>query len=67
MCRISKQRRFFIDRIAGGKAFKGIPQHRVAERHLVDWEIALEHAAAGAEGVDAGVDVWPPGGGKFFR
>src|SRR6516165_4863416 len=55
------ERGFLRDRAAGGDALKGIPQHRVAGAHLIDREIALEIAALGAEELDTGFDIGPPG------
>src|SRR4051794_4274184 len=39
------------------ETFESIEQHRIAAGTLVDREVALEHAAAGAEILDAGVDI----------
>src|ERR1700719_3412805 len=41
--------------------FECVEQHRIAAGALVDREVAFEHAAAGAEILDAGVDIGPPG------
>src|SRR5437899_9510675 len=39
----------------------GTPERRVAIGALVDGEVALEHAAPGAESFDAGLEIRPPG------
>ena len=44
-----------------------IEQHRVAARALVDGKVALEHAAVGAERLDAGLDIGPPGVRQLTR
>src|SRR5471032_1074008 len=55
-CRARKQGRLFGRRRLGGQPLEGIPQHAEARGDLVDREIALEHAALGAEQLDAGLD-----------
>src|SRR5258705_10950726 len=47
--------------------FECVEQHRVAAGPLVDREIALEHAAAGAEILDTGIDIGPPRIGHLTR
>src|SRR5271156_713075 len=37
-----------------------VEQHRIAAGTLVDREVAFEHAAVGAEILDASVDIGPP-------
>src|SRR5580658_5516850 len=44
-----------------------VEQHRIAARTLVDREVAFEHAAVGAEILDAGLDIRPPGIGHLAR
>src|SRR5207237_2744655 len=56
----------FDGRLVGGDAFEGIPQLGVAARLLVRREIAFEHAAAGAESFDAGLDILAPRRGEVF-
>src|SRR5438128_10742229 len=51
---------FFRCRGAAREPLERVEQHWVAAGALVDREIALEHAAAGAEAFDAGVDIGPP-------
>ena len=59
--------RFLIGhRRAGGDPFEGVPQLCVAAGLLVRREVALEHAAAGAESFDAWLDVLAPRRGKFL-
>src|SRR5947208_2094428 len=45
---------------AGGDALERVPQRRVADAHLLDGVVALEHAAARAEALDAGLEIRPP-------
>src|SRR4051812_34363197 len=40
-----------LRRIAVRQAFEGVPHHDIAVRDLVRRKVALEHAAAGAEGL----------------
>src|SRR6266404_559016 len=44
-----------VGRGAGDDALEGVPQCPVADRHLVDRKVALEHAALGTEQLDAGL------------
>src|SRR6516165_6522233 len=44
-----------------------VEQHWIAAGTLVDREVALEHRALGAEGGDAGLDIWPPGRRQLLR
>ena len=50
-----------------GEPFEGVVQHRVRERHLVDREIAFEHAALGAELLDAIVQQRRDRGSELLR
>jgi len=52
---------FSSARAAGGDPLEGVPHDRIAAHPLVDREIALEHRALRAEGVDADFDVRAPG------
>src|SRR6266478_5089614 len=52
---------------AAREPLEGVEQHRIAAGTLIDREIALEHAAVGAEIRDAGVDIGPPGIGHLTR
>src|SRR6267378_4292596 len=52
---------------AAREPLKCVEQHRIAAGTLIDREIALEHAAVGAEIRDAGVDIGPPGIGHLTR
>src|SRR6202048_2004945 len=56
----------FDGRRVGRDALEGIPQLGVAARLLVRREIALEHAAAGAESFDAGLDILALRRGEVF-
>src|ERR1700730_2465877 len=47
--------------------FAGVEQHRVAAGTLVDREITIEHAAAGAEILDTNIDIRPPRIGHLIR
>src|SRR4029077_10271286 len=47
---------FLGRRGAAREPFERVEQHRIAARALVDREIALEHAAIGAEILDASLD-----------
>src|SRR5690606_21807614 len=51
----------------GGDALEGVPERGVAAAAEVDREVAFEHAALRAEGVDALVDVGPPFTGELLR
>src|SRR5437588_9820567 len=57
----------FRRRGAAREPLEGIEQHRIAARPLVDREVAFEHAAAGAEALDAGLDIGPPGTSQLSR
>src|ERR1700677_1242406 len=50
-----------------GEQFACVPERCVAVRTLVHGEVALEHAAIGAERFDAGLDIGFPRGGESFR
>ena len=50
---VVEQRGLMFGRGAGGDPLERVPQHRVAAHRLVDGKIALEHAAVGAERLDA--------------
>jgi hypothetical protein len=52
---------------ASSDALKGIPQRGPANPHLFHGEIALEHAAVGAEPFDAGLHVGAPVRRQFSR
>src|ERR1700680_2652646 len=52
---------FLRSRGAAGEPLERVPHHRITAGALVDWEIAFEHAAIGAEILDAGLDVRAPG------
>jgi len=45
---------------AGGDALESVPQRSIADAHLVDGKIALEHGAMRAEQIDAGLDIGAP-------
>ena len=53
-------------RRAGGDPLEGVPQLGVAAGLLVRREVALEHAAVGAERLDARLDVLAPRRGEFL-
>src|SRR5579875_571695 len=57
----AEQRGLLLLRRAGGQALEAVPADRVAVAALVYRKVALEHAAVGAEGVDAGFDIGLPG------
>src|SRR5437764_14803198 len=59
-CRAGEEIGFFRCRDAAREPLEGVEQHGVAAGALVDREVALEHAAAGAEAFDAGVDIRLP-------
>src|SRR6202022_618788 len=65
-CSAAVERRLFGCRRASGNALESVPQLGVAARLLVRREVALEHAAIGTEGLDAGFYILAPCGGKFF-
>src|SRR5262249_49576981 len=46
---------------AAGQNLARVPVRRIAVSALVDREVALEHAALGAEAFDAGLEIRPPG------
>src|SRR5438552_15281505 len=52
---------FFRCRGAACEPLERIEQDGIAAGALVDREIALEHAAVGAETLDAAFDIGPPG------
>ena len=58
---------FFRPGGAARKPFERVEQHRIAARALVDRKVAFEHAAVGAETLDAGIDIGPPGIGHLLR
>src|ERR1700736_1746273 len=58
---------FLGRRGAARQPFERVEQHRIAARALVDRKVALEHAAIGAEILDAGVGIGPPGIGHLTR
>ena len=58
--RPTEQGQLLRSRSARGDALKGIPQRGPAHPHLFHGEIALEHAAVGAESFDAGRHVGAP-------
>src|SRR5712691_7426343 len=51
---------------AGRDALEGVPQLGVAAGLLVRREVALEHAALGAERLDARLEIHPPCGGEVL-
>src|SRR5258708_9201137 len=51
-CGTEKQVVFFTFRTACGDLLEGIPEHVVRDRVFLDREVALKHAALGAEGLD---------------
>lgn len=65
--RAREQRRLLRVRRSSRDALEGVPQGGVVAAPAVDGEVALEHAAARAEGLDAGFDVWPPEVGQRLR
>src|ERR1051325_11428171 len=50
----------FRSRGAAREPLEGVEQDGVAAGALVDREIAFEHAAVGAEALDASFDIGPP-------
>src|ERR1700730_5032371 len=59
-CGAGEQSALLVGRGAGDDALEGVPQRLVADRHLVDREVALEHAAPRPEQFDASLDIGPP-------
>src|SRR5258707_7535858 len=57
----------FRCRGAACEPLERVEQHRIAARTLVDRKVALEHAAVGAEILDAGLDIGPPCAGHLAR
>ena len=58
---------FSVVRASGRQALERVPHHGIAAHPLVDREVALEHAAVGAERLDAGLHERPPCRGEFAR
>src|SRR6516165_6929291 len=58
---------FFRRRGTVCQPLERVEQHRIAAGTLVDREVAFEHAPAGAETLDAGLDIRPPGIGHLTR
>src|SRR3982074_644592 len=66
-CSARKQGSLLRGRGLGRQPLESIPQHAVAGGDLVDREVALEHAAIGAEQLDAGLDPGLEGVGQHLR
>src|ERR1700716_4505640 len=66
-CSARKQGSLLGGRGLGRQPLESIPQHAVAGGDLVDREVALEHAAIGAEQLDAGLDQGLEGVCKHMR
>src|SRR5438309_8365334 len=66
-CGAGEEIGFFRCRGAAREPLEGVEQDRIAAGALVDREVALEHAAAGAEAFDAGVDIGPPRTAQLLR
>src|SRR5439155_5445983 len=67
LCRAAEQLGLLVGRGAGCQAFEGVPQDGVARTDAVRREVALEHAAVGAEGCDAGLDIGLVGARQLLR
>src|SRR5215471_9009579 len=67
LCGAAEQRGLLLRRAAGGDALEGVPHYRIAAHAFVDREIALEHRALWAEGIDAGLDIGAPCLLEVFR
>ena len=67
LCRVAKERRLFLRGSPRRQPFEGIPVDGIGAGDLVDREVAFEHERAGAEGLDGGLDVGPPGIGQLLR
>src|SRR5262245_64997025 len=50
-----------------GEKLAGVPEHRIAVGALVDGKVALEHASRRPNGIDAGLVVGTPVGGRGLR
>src|SRR5579871_1426703 len=61
------ERALLVGRGVLRQVLEGVPQLGVAAALLVGREVALEHAAVGAERLDAGLDVGAPGLGQLLR
>src|SRR5262252_670350 len=57
LCRATEQLSLLVGRVAGSQTFEGVPQDGVARTDAVRREVALEHAAVGAERRDAGLEI----------
>src|SRR5258708_40150431 len=65
--RLREQRGLLGLAVLRGDAFEGIEDHLIAALALVWGKIALEHAALGAKGIDAGLDIGTPRRGGLLR
>src|SRR5258708_33560492 len=65
--RLREQRRLLGLAVLRGDTFERVEDHLIAALALVGREVALEHAAFGAEGLDAGLDIGTPRRGGVFR
>src|SRR5437773_11638319 len=54
------QRLLLLGRGLRGEPLERVPERRVADAHLLDGKVALEHAALRTELLDARLDVWAP-------
>src|SRR5450631_268294 len=66
-CRLREQRGLFGFAVWRGDALEGVEDHLIAALALVRRKIAFEHAARGAECLDAGFDIGTPCYRCFFR
>src|SRR5262249_62034025 len=64
--RPAEQRELLVGGGAGYDALERVPERRPADAHLVDGEIALEHAAAQPEELDARLDEGAPESGQLL-
>src|SRR5438132_11171909 len=67
LCRAAEQLSLLIGRVAGGQAFEGVPQDGIARTDTVRREVALEHAAIGAERRDADLEIGLVGARQLLR
>jgi hypothetical protein len=67
LCGAAEQLRFVFGRVARGQKFERAPRGGIARTDAVRWEIALEHAAVGAEHGDAGLDIRLIGARQLLR
>src|SRR5271169_4412908 len=63
----AEQRGLLGGRTTRGDALERVPHHRIAAHSLVDRKIALEHRALRSEGLDADLNIGPPGLFEILR